>query len=209
MDLVRAPNIGAIGNSRLRSTGCDVTVYARVTRDDVERYGPSPVLVANLRGTRARENAGDPGAPEEDLILFGETSPTSDEFYNVNAAERPVSLSVRDCQVPMYEAIARMDVDDVEVMQPVDRDEACHLPVRERLVPTRVDPDSGEIVEDCPAVEQGRETSTITNAPIAIASTQFTTPSRTVSHPSRTTCGDSIRCPSSRTRSGRRSTGSF
>lgn len=173
VDFVRAPNIGQLGESGRRSTGCDVSAYARVTSAYVERYGPSPVQVGNLRPTSAREAAGDPSAPREDQDLFSEFGATFDEFYDRNVAERPILLTLRDCQVPMYEAIARMDVDNVEVMQPVDRDEAYHLPVRERLVPTRVDPVTGNVVEDCPAVREGRETSTVTGAPIVIASTQY------------------------------------
>jgi len=175
VDTVFSSNPGSLNNSRLRTLGCDSYTYARVSQQYVERYRPSPSRVGNLYPQEVRTRIGDPDVSESIRFLFAELSMGSEEFYDVNAANRAgITLTVRDCQVPMYEAIARMDVDNVEIMEPLDLDEDYRIDTQERLVSNTTN-DDGETVKDCPAVTiQNRQTSSVTGASIVIASTQYT-----------------------------------
>ena len=171
IDMVDPLNVGRRDNSRGRTLACDSYTYVRVASEYVDRYRPSPIRVANLLPREVRRNVGRTRDLDE-LEFFAQLNLQAEEFYNRNAPSRNVQLTLRSCQIPMYEAIARMDVDDAEVMQPIDRDDAYHLPVQERLVDTLDGTD--ETDERCPAVRfDGRTTSTVTGAPVAIASTQF------------------------------------
>lgn len=175
IDTVTSPNAGALEVSGLRTLACDSYTYARVSQQYVQRYRPSASRVGNLYPQPVRTRVGEQNLPDDIVLLFGELSMGTEEFYNENAPNRAgITLSIRDCQVPMYEAIARMDVDNVDVMEPLDLAEDYRIDTQPRLVGTFVT-NEGEVIENCPAVrQQNRETSTVTGAPIVIASTQYT-----------------------------------
>lgn len=165
-------NVGRRNNDRGRDLRCDSYTYARVSPEYVDRYRPSPARINALHPLQVRRNAGVTRDVHE-LAMFSELSMPYEEFYNRNAAGRNVVLTLRDCQTPMYEAVARMDVDDEAIMAPFDRDPAYHLETQDRLVDVRETP-GGEEYEACPAVTVDRRpTSTVTGAPVVIASTQW------------------------------------
>ena len=177
VDQVR-PSLGSIfgeTSQRRRLVKCDSYTYARLSPDFVAKFRPTEQEVASLQPTEIRLRAGESLLPDELSTLQSEAKLPAEEFYNVNAANRPQLVSVRDCQTPMFLAVARMDVDDEEIMAPEDLPERYHLEARERLVgTTEFPPGSNNLVEDCPAVTVDRRSvSTVTGAPVAIASTQY------------------------------------
>ncbi|HKK70293.1 MAG TPA: hypothetical protein VKA86_03685 [Candidatus Krumholzibacteria bacterium] len=163
------------GAPRRRRIGCESYTYARVSPDFVSEFRPTVQEVTHLRPTEIRLRAGDTTVDPQLLDRQNLAALGAEEFYNVNAANRPVLVSPRECQTPMFLAVARMDVDNAEVMEPEDLPERYRVGVQERLVNlTESPPGSGQLVDDCPAVTLARRsTSTITHAPVAIASTQY------------------------------------
>lgn len=161
-------------NGRRRSLGCDAIVYARMSTDYVAENPSVGLPLRVLRPETFRVDAGDTNG-RSSLLRFSTANMQAEEIYDTTVFGAPVELEVRDCQTVMYEAVARMDVDDVDVMQPLGEQHATAIPVLDRLVDLRRDR-NGDLVEDCPAVlVDGRATSVVSGAPIAIASTQYTT----------------------------------
>ena len=142
-----------------RTTACDSYVYGTVDPAFVTRFLPTPQQVSNLYPTTPRANQSG-GTPRE-LSTIGLPY---EEFYNVNAGTAPVTLRLQDCQLPMFTAVARMDVDNPDVMQPASVDPVYHLEPTAPLVNKTT----------CPAVRvENRQSSRVSRAPIAIASTKY------------------------------------
>ena len=142
-----------------RTTACDSYVYGMVHPDFVARFLPGPQNVSGLHPTAIRRDQVG-GAPLE-LSTIGLPY---EEFYNVNAGTAPITIRLRDCQVPMFTAVARMDTDDPAIMQPLAVDRTYHLEATEPLVDDAT----------CPAVRlENRGNSRVSRAPIAVASLQY------------------------------------
>ncbi len=69
----------------------------------------------------------------------------AEEFHNANAADRPVLVRPRECQTPMFPAVARMDLDDAAVTEPEDLPERYHVGAQERWVDFTESPSGASI----------------------------------------------------------------
>ena len=155
------PNESITGesNREKRNTACDSYVYAMVSPGFVSEFLPTPQQVPNLYPKQIRTTQVG-GAPRE-LSTIGLPY---EEFYNINAGSAPVTLRLQDCQIPMFTAVARMDVDNPAIMQPDGVDPVYHIDPIAPLVNKAT----------CPAVRvESRQTSRVSRAPIAVASTQY------------------------------------
>ncbi len=200
VDLVRpsgiAPIVGERAGLQLRNSACDGLAFARVAPDFIESRQLIPSQVANLLPTEprlARPVGNEPGQAETNALQLD-----FEEFYNRNVTTRATALNLRPCQEPMFLHIARSDIDEVAVMDPSQADPkgiattadslfysrpenaGYRLAAQPRRVsftndPLDFDPSDGiDRVKDCGwAKVQRRQTSQLTGAPVAIASSAF------------------------------------
>ena len=104
-----------------------------------------------------------------------------EEFYNINVTSRQATINLRDCQVPMYRAIARRDVDEPSVYDSslATGWEELGLVVRNAIVDSiyrpDLDPNGNGWVDDCDSQtsRERRSTSPISLQTIAVASGVF------------------------------------
>jgi hypothetical protein len=121
IDVVR-PNAvwGEAAGTRLRESKCSVIVYAGPTQEMLTEYEASPVdipaLIPNeLRRYGVYRYHSLPGG--KDPTELNTTWLSQEEFYNVNVTSLNATVTLRDCQVPMYRAIARRDVDEPSIFE--------------------------------------------------------------------------------------------
>ena len=111
---------------------------------------------------------------EMNTVLFG-----AEEFYNVNVTTRSVTVNLRDCQVPMYRAIARRDVDEPSIYDSslAEGWDDLGLTLRTAIVDSIEIPDegSGVWVDNCESQlsRAKRETSPISLQTIGVVSGVF------------------------------------
>lgn len=113
LDNIRPAKIfGEQPGQQIRAAKCGSIVYAGPTEEFLERYGAKGI-VPPLRPTDIREFGpikyftGGLNPTELNTASLG-----TEEFYNVNVTSMPVTINPRNCQTPMYRAIARRDVDE-------------------------------------------------------------------------------------------------
>ncbi|RKZ16629.1 hypothetical protein DRQ53_05780 [bacterium] len=183
VDQVRPLDIfGEVPGKRLREAKCSAIVYAAPAAEFFPAFETSAIRVAPLRPTDMRRfgefryNSTPAG---QDPTELNTSRLGSEEFYNANVTSKPVSLTPRDCQTPMYRAIARRDVDAQEIYdsQLAAGWEDIGLGVEAAIVDSilipAIDPDN--YIDDCVSQtgRARRSTSPISLKTIAIASDVF------------------------------------
>jgi hypothetical protein len=119
IDMVRPNAIsGESAGKRLRETKCSAIVYAGPTQEMRIEYEASPIDLPVLRPNELREfGVLRYNTEGKDPTELNTTWLANEEFYNVNVTSRNLSITLRDCQVPMYRAIARRDVDEPSIFE--------------------------------------------------------------------------------------------
>jgi hypothetical protein len=182
LDMVRPPNqkiTGEVAGSLIRETKCSAIVYAGPASEFFLSYDANPIDVPALFPSDTREfgqfkyKTGGLDPTELNLLNLG-----AEEFFNANVTQRTVAINLRDCQVPMYRAIARRDVDEPTVYNsPLAEGWAdLGLGVRPAIVDSIPLPSDPSIYVDNCASQTSRErkaTSPISLRTIAVASTVF------------------------------------
>ena len=171
---------GEYAGSLLRETSCSAIVYAGPATEFFDEYDASSIEVQALFPNDLREfgsfkyRTGGLDPTELNLSSLG-----AEEFYNANVSSRTATINVRDCQVPMYRAITRRDVDEPGIYNdPLAAGWASlGLGVQPAIVDSiiipNIDPDS--FVDDCASQTSRarRETSPVSLQTIAVASGVF------------------------------------
>ena len=183
LDMVRPPNqkiSGEVAGSLIRETKCSAIVYAGPASEFFVAYDATTLDLPALLPSDLREfgqfkyKTGGVDPTELNLVNLG-----AEEFYNSNVTSRSVSINLRDCQVPMYRAIARRDVDEHSVYNSslAEGWAELGLGVRPAIVDSIFNPviDPDNYVDDCASQtsRERRATSPISLRTIAVASTVF------------------------------------
>jgi hypothetical protein len=183
VDMVRPNSIyGEPVGKPLREAKCSEIVYAAPASEMLAEYETNAIDIPALKPNDLRRYGSfkyntQPGG--SDPTELNTTWLSLEEFYNVNVTSRPVTVTLRDCQVPMFRAIARRDVDEPSIYEhPFAAGwTAIGLGVEPALVDSvlsdRVDPPIW--VDDCVSQtgRAQRETSVVSLQPIGIASSAF------------------------------------
>ena len=121
LDMVRPFRIyGESPGTQLRDRKCATIVYAAPDAGMLAEYETSAINVPALRPNDLRRFGAmkyhsRPGG--YDPTELNTTAFQLEEFYNVNVTSLNVTVTLRDCQVPMYRAIARRDVDEPSIYE--------------------------------------------------------------------------------------------
>ena len=185
LDMVRPTPLKISGErvgQLIRDTKCSSIAYAGPAPEFFSEYDATPVDLPGLFPVNVREfgpmrYGSQPGQldPTEMNTVFFDR----EEFYNVNVTSRSVTLNLRDCQVPMYRAIARRDVDEPTVYNsPLAQGwDALGLVVRDAIVDSVIVPeiDPGTWLDNCASQisRARRATSPVSLQTIAVASGVF------------------------------------
>lgn len=183
LDQVRPLAIfGEVPGQRLRETKCSEIVYAGPAPEFFAPFETSSSRIAALHPTDMRRygvfryNSGPDG---KDPTELNTTRLEREEFYNVNVTSMPVTVTPRDCQTPMYRAIARRDVDEPSIFASplaegwTDIGLGLEPAIVDSVFLPKINPD--EFIDDC-ASQTGRArlpVSPISLKTIAIASDVF------------------------------------
>jgi hypothetical protein len=192
LDMVRPPDQKISGErvgGRIRDTKCSSIVYAGPVQEFLSEYETTALDVPALLPSDIREFGPmkyyigdiDPGGnerPGENPTELTVSALGNEEFYNVNVTSRPVNINLRNCQVPMYRAIARRDVDEPSIYSSplAEGWDALGLGLRDALVDSVPYEFNPEIWLDNCASQLSREnraTSPISLQTIAVASGVF------------------------------------
>jgi hypothetical protein len=183
LDMVRPPFqqiTGEVEGGLIRETACSAIVYAGPAAEFFGSYDATTLDIPALFPSDVREfgrfkyKTGGLDPTELNLLNLG-----AEEFFNANVTRRNVTLNLRDCQVPMYRAIARRDVDEPSVYDSplAEGWTELGLGVRPAIVDSIALPNTDPVVwvDDCVS-QTSREklaTSPISLRNIAVASTVF------------------------------------
>lgn len=119
IDQVRPQLIfGESPGQRVREVKCSAIVYAGPAPEFYAPFETSGMRIAPLNPTEMRkygEYRYNTGPGGKDPTELNTARLEAEEFYNANVTSRPVAVVPRDCQTPMYRAIARRDVDEPSI----------------------------------------------------------------------------------------------
>jgi hypothetical protein len=185
LDMVRPVPLkisGERSGQLLRDRKCSSITYAGPANEFLAEYDAPPVDIPALMPVHVRKfgpmlygsQAGQLDPTEMNTVFF-----ENEEFYNVNVTSRSVTINLRDCQVPMYRAIARRDVDEPAIYNsPLAAGwDELGLVVRPAIVDSVLNPviDPVNYVDNCASQlsRERRATETVSLQAIAVASGVF------------------------------------